>query len=61
MVDPVSRMVLLRDDHGTLQTIYVSPAVRNLAQVHPDDYVLVSLHRSVMLQMSKPGSASGIR
>jgi len=54
-------MVLLRDDHGTLQTIYVSPAVRNLAQVHPDDYVLVSLHRSVMLQMSKPGSASGIR
>ena len=54
---PESRTVLLRDDHGDLETIIASPEVRNLAQVHPGDHVLVSVHRSVALEMSKPGSA----
>jgi hypothetical protein len=56
-VDQKTRMVLLRGDHGELDTIIASPAVRNLAQVHPGDYVLVSVHRSVALEMSKAGSA----
>ncbi len=56
-VDQKSRTVLLRDDHGDLETIIASPEVRNLAQVHPGDHVLVSVHRSVALEMSKPGSA----
>jgi hypothetical protein len=56
-VDLTSRTVLLRGDHGDLETIIASPEVRNLAQVHPGDYVLVSVHRSVALQMSKAGSA----
>ena len=57
LVDQKSRTVLLRDDHGDLETIIASPEVRNLAQVHPGDHVLVSVHRSVALEMSKPGSA----
>jgi hypothetical protein len=55
-VDQQTRMVLLRGDNGDLETIVVSPEVRNLAQVHPGDHVVVSLHRSVALEMSKPGS-----
>ena len=43
-VDQKSRTVLLRDDHGDLETIIASPEVRNLAQVHPGDHVLVSVH-----------------
>lgn len=56
-VDQKSRMVLLRGDHGELDTVIASPEVRNLAQVHPGDHVLVSVHRSVALEMSKAGSA----
>ena len=56
-VDLKSRTVLLRDDNGDLETITASPEVRNLAQVHPGDHVLVSVHRSVALEMSKAGSA----
>jgi hypothetical protein len=54
-VDQQSRTVLLRDDHGELETSVVSPEVRNLPQVHPGDHVLVSLHRSVAVEMSKAG------
>jgi hypothetical protein len=56
-VDQKTRVVLLRGDHGELDTIIASPAVRNLAQVHPGDHVLVRVHRSVALEMSKAGSA----
>ena len=56
-VDLKNRTVLLRDGHGDLETIIASPEVRNLAQVHPGDHVLVSVHRSVALEMSKAGSA----
>ena len=55
LVDQQSRTVLLRDDHGELETSVVSPEVRNLPQVHPGDHVLVSLHRSVAVEMSKAG------
>jgi hypothetical protein len=55
-VDLKSRTVLLRDDQGDLVTIFASPEVRNLAQVHAGDYVLVSMHRSVALEMSKVGT-----
>jgi hypothetical protein len=56
-VDLKSRTVLLRDDHGDLETIIASPEVRNLARVNPGDHVLVSVHRSVALEMSKADSA----
>lgn len=56
-VDMKTRKVLLRGDNGELDTIVASPAVRNLARVHPGDHVLVSLHRSVALEISKPGTA----
>ena len=49
------RTVLLRDDQGELETIVISPEVRNLPQVHPGDHMLVSVHRSVALEMSKAG------
>src|SRR6185437_6236793 len=55
-VDQKTREVLLRGDNGELETIVASPEVRNLAQIHPGDYVLVSVHRSVALEMSKAGS-----
>ena len=57
LVDLKSRTVLLRGDDGELATIVASPEVHNLPQVHPGDVVLVSVHRSVALQMSKAGSA----
>ena len=55
-VDLKTREILLRGDQGELETIMVSPEVRNLAQVHPGDYVMVSVHRAVALEMSKPGT-----
>jgi hypothetical protein len=55
-VDVTSRMVLIRDDQGRLDTIVASPEVRNLPQLRPGDYVVVSVHRSVALEMSKAGS-----
>lgn len=55
-VDLKSRTVLLRGDDGELATIVASPEVHNLPQVHPGDIVLVSVHRSVALQMSRAGS-----
>jgi hypothetical protein len=54
-VDMKRRTVLLRDDSGELDTIIASPEVRNLAE-HPGDHVVVSLHRSVALEISKSGS-----
>ena len=56
-MDQKTREVLLRGDNGELETIVASPEVRNLAQIRPGDYVLVSVHRSVALEMSKAGSA----
>jgi hypothetical protein len=56
-VDMKTRVVLLRGDGGELDTIIAGPDVRNLGQVHPGDHVLVSLHRSVALEISKPGTA----
>ena len=50
LVDLRSRTVLLRGDQGELDTLIVSPEVRNLPQVHPGDHVLVSVHRSVALR-----------
>ena len=55
-VDVKTRVVLLRGDGGELDTIVAGPEVRNLARVHPGDYVVVSLHRSVALEISKSGS-----
>jgi hypothetical protein len=55
-VDLKSRTVLLRGDDGELATIVASPEVHNLPQVHPGDVVLVSVHRSVALQMSRADS-----
>jgi hypothetical protein len=49
-------MVLIRDDAGNLETIDASPAVLNLPQVHPGGHVLVSIHWSVALEISKAGS-----
>jgi hypothetical protein len=56
-VDLNSRMVLLRDDQGDLGTIIASPEVRNLAQVHRGDHILVSVYWSVALEMSKKGTS----
>ena len=56
-VDMKTRVVLLRGDGGELDTIVAGPDVRNLGQVHPGDHVVVSLHRSVALEISKPGTA----
>jgi hypothetical protein len=55
-VDLRTRVVLLRDDDGGLESVIASPEVRNLAQVHAGDSVLVGIHRSVVLEISKPGS-----
>ena len=55
-VDIKKRTVQLRDDSGELDSIIAGPEVRNLAKVHPGDHVVVSLHRSVALELSKPGS-----
>ena len=56
LVDMKTRAVQLRDDGGELDSIIAGPDVSNLGQVHPGDHVVVSLHRSVALEISKPGT-----
>ena len=57
-VDLRTRVVLLREDNGDLESVIASPELRNLAQVHAGDSVLVSIQRSVVLEIGKPGPLS---
>lgn len=55
-VDQTQRSVLLRGEHGELDTIIAGPEVRNLAQVRAGDRVVVRVHEPLVLDLSKPGS-----
>jgi len=57
-VDMTTRQVLLSGPNGELDTIVAGPEVRNLAQVHPGDHVVVRARESIAVAMSKPGSTA---
>jgi hypothetical protein len=56
-IDQEKRLVTLKDSDGKEETIEVGPEVRNLAQVHRGDHVVVSYLESVVFQLHKPGEA----
>jgi hypothetical protein len=55
-VDVPNRQVLLRGTDGSLATVKVGPAVRNLAQVRPGDTVRVAYLESLVAELSPPGA-----
>ncbi len=57
-IDQSTRTVLLREENGDLETITVSPEVRNLAQVKAGDRVLTRIRLGVVAEMA-PSDGSG--
>jgi hypothetical protein len=55
-VDMQQRQVLLRGADGSLATVKVGPAVRNLAQVRPGDTVRVAYLESLVAELAPPGA-----
>jgi Cu/Ag efflux protein CusF len=56
-VDQATRMVGLKADDGSTSAFQVGPEVKNLAQVHAGDKVVVSYYRGIAAQVKPPGSA----
>src|SRR4051794_9317852 len=57
-VDQATRMVGLKADDGSTTAFQVGPEVKNLAQVHPGDKVVVSYYRGLAAQVKAPGSTA---
>jgi hypothetical protein len=56
-IDVGKRLVTLKGSDGNEETIEVGPDVRNLAQVHRGDEVVVTYYESMVFQLYKPGQA----
>jgi hypothetical protein len=57
-IDMATRHVLLRAEDGKLETITVSPEVRNLRQVKPGDQVELTIRLGIAAEMA-PSDGSG--
>jgi hypothetical protein len=57
-VDQTSRHVSLRGPQGGLVTVTAGPEVRNLQQVKPGDYVVVTYREALAAELAKPGSSA---
>jgi len=55
-VDHTTRQVLLSEDNGDLVTVTAGPGVRNLAQVHAGDHLVMSYQQAIAAQLSPPGA-----
>ena len=60
-IDHRSRQVLLRREDGTLYTLHAGPEVRNLAQVHAGDRVVLRYLEAVAVALAPPGSSAPSR
>ncbi len=57
-IDRRSRQVVLRSANGEHRTVRVGPEVRNLAQIHPGDVVVVTLGEAINLEMANPADGA---
>ncbi len=59
-VDQTTRMVGLKAEDGSTSAFQAGPEVKNLAQVHAGDKVVVSYYRGLAAQVRAPGSTEPI-
>jgi Cu/Ag efflux protein CusF len=55
-VDPKTRIIELRGEDGRTGAFTAGPEVKNFAQVHPGDKVVVSYYRGIAAQVLPPGT-----
>ena len=55
-VDPKTRIIELRGEEGRTGAFTAGPEVKNFAQVHPGDKVVVSYYRGIAAQVLPPGT-----
>src|SRR3954471_5050843 len=56
--DPATRIINLKGQDGRTGAFTAGPEVRNFAQIHPGDKVVVSYYRGITAQVLPPGSAA---
>lgn len=55
-VDPMTRIIELRGEEGRTGAFTAGPEVKNFAQIHPGDKVVVSYYRGIAAQVLPPGT-----
>ena len=55
--DPATRIITLKGEDGRTGAYTAGPEVRNFAQIHAGDKVVVSYYRGIAAQVLPPGSA----
>src|SRR5687768_11715258 len=58
-INPTTRMMGLRAPSGEEFTVYVDPAVRNLAQVKVGDMVVANYYEAMGVRLKSRGDGSG--
>ena len=58
-VDQKTREVTLRGPEGNVETVHVGDEVRNLAQVHKGEHVVVKYYEAIAFQLNKKGKGKG--
>ncbi|MDB5376308.1 MAG: hypothetical protein JWR00_754 [Rubritepida sp.] len=58
-IDRTTRQVVLRGEDGTMETIVAGPNVRNLAQVHVGDTVVLEFGEALIVALANPADGAG--
>lgn len=58
-IDHTTRQVVLRGQDGTLETVVAGPRVRNLAQVHAGDTVVLEFGEALAVALANPSDGAG--
>jgi hypothetical protein len=58
-IDRTTRQVVLRGEDGTIETIVAGPNVRNLAQVHAGDTVVLEFGEALIVALANPADGAG--
>ncbi|WP_421988418.1 hypothetical protein [Roseococcus sp.] len=57
-IDRTTRQVVLRAQDGTIETVVAGPNVRNLAQVHPGDSVVLEFGQAMIVALANPADGA---
>ncbi|TCH95982.1 hypothetical protein EJV46_22150 [Roseococcus sp. SYP-B2431] len=58
-IDRSTRQLVLRGEDGTFETVVAGPNVRNLAQVHPGDTVVLEFGEALIVALANPADGAG--
>nr|WP_314075727.1 hypothetical protein [uncultured Roseococcus sp.] len=58
-IDRTTRQLILRREDGSLETVVAGPQVRNLAQVHAGDTVVLEFGEALIAALANPADGAG--